>query len=349
LSGPDAEPPCAVIFGCAGPVLTDAERALFARVRPLGFILFARNCEAPDQVRQLVAALRETAGDEAAPVLIDQEGGRVARLGPPHWRRPPPMGDFAALAAVDADAGREACFLNARMIGAELAALGITVDCAPVLDIPAPDGHDIIGDRALGGDVETVSMLGRAVCDGLLAEAVIPVVKHVPGHGRARADSHRELPVVDAAAEDLRRIDFAPFRRLFDAPWAMTAHILYTALDAKRPASASPDIIADVVRGDIGFDGFLVSDDLGMEALTGPMGERARAVVEAGCDAALHCSGRLDEMEAVADVAPRLTEGALERLARAELQRTSARKPAERRAAARLADLLAHTGKAASA
>lgn len=349
MSGPDGEPPRAVIFGCAGPVLTEAERALFGGARPVGFILFARNCEAPDQLRRLIADLRESVGDEAAPVLIDQEGGRVARLGPPHWRRPPPMGDFAALAALDPDAGREACFLNARMIGAELSALGITVDCAPVLDIPAPDGHDIIGDRALGGDVETVSMLGRAVCDGLLAEAVLPVVKHVPGHGRARADSHRELPVVDVSAGDLRGTDFAPFRRLFDAPWAMTAHILYTALDAKRPASASPDIIRDVVRGDIGFDGFLISDDLGMEALTGPMDERARAVVAAGCDAALHCSGRLDEMEAVAAAAPPLTEGALGRLARAERQRVNARKPAERRAAARLADLLARTGKASSA
>jgi beta-N-acetylhexosaminidase len=341
LSGPDPETPIAVIFGCAGPVLDERERELFARCRPAGFILFARNCETPAQVSSLVAALRDSVGDEAAPVLIDQEGGRVSRLGPPHWRRPPPMGVFAELAADDAEAAREACFLNARMIGADLAALGITVDCAPVLDIPVEGAHDIIGDRALGRDVDTVSMLGRAVCDGLLAEGVLPVIKHVPGHGRARADSHKELPRVEASAEDLAKIDFAPFRRLFDAPWAMTAHILYTVLDGGQPASASSRIVGEVIRDEIGFDGFLVSDDLNMQALSGTMEQRTHAVMAAGCDAALHCSGVYDEMEQVAAAAPHMTVAALERLARGERQRQASRQRAEKDAGKRLDALLA--------
>jgi beta-N-acetylhexosaminidase len=347
LSGPDRAAPAAVIFGCAGPVLAARERELFARCRPAGFILFARNCDTPDQVFSLVSALRESIDDPDAPVLIDQEGGRVARLKPPHWRLPPPMSAFATMAEGDADGAREACYLNARLIGAELAALGITVDCAPVLDIPAADAHDIIGDRALGRDGDTVAMLGRAVCDGLLAEGVLPVIKHIPGHGRARADSHKELPTVDADAEALVKVDFAPFRRLFDAPWAMTAHIRYTALDAGNPASASGKVIAEVIRGDIGFDGFLVSDDLGMQALSGDMAARMCAVIAAGCDAALHCSGEFDEMEQVAAAAPPMTDAACERLARGEMQRKAARQPADPKAAEKLDALLPGAGNAA--
>ena len=302
-------------------MLTADERALFRASRPLGFILFARNCVDPGQLRRLVAELRAAIESPDAPVLIDQEGGRVARLGPPHWRKPPPARVFGALAERDREAGREATVLNARLIGRELASLGITVDCTPVLDVPAADGHDIIGDRAFAVDPALVAELGRASCDGLLAEGVIPVIKHVPGHGRARADSHKELPSVDAPLADLRRVDFPPFRDLADAPWAMTAHVLYRAIDPKRAASISPRVIAEVVRGEIGFDGLLVSDDLNMQALSGTLAERAGAVLAAGCDVALHCSGVFAEMAAVAEATPPMSAAAMARLARAEAMR----------------------------
>lgn len=302
-------------------MLNADERALFRACRPLGFILFARNCVDPDQLRRLVTAMRSAADAPDAPVLIDQEGGRVARLGPPHWRKPPPARAFGLIAERDRAAAREAVVLNARLIGRELAGLGITVDCTPVLDVPAPDGHDIIGDRAFGTDTGLVAELGRASCDGLLAEGVIPVIKHVPGHGRARADSHMELPSVDAPLADLRRIDFSPFRALADEPWAMTAHVLYRAIDRDRCASVSPRVIGDVIRGEIGFDGLLLSDDLNMQALSGTLAERAQAVLAAGCDVALHCSGVFDEMAAVAEAVPALSAAALARVDRGEALR----------------------------
>ena len=308
-----ARPPeKAVIFAPLGPALGEDERAFFRASNPLGFILMGRNCVEPGQVRRLLGELRACVGREDAPVMIDQEGGRVARLGPPHWRRPPPAARFGALAARAAEAAR----LNARLIAAELIDLGITVDCAPVVDVPAPGAHEAIGDRAFGVDPERVTLLGRAVCDGLIAGGVAPVIKHAPGQGRASADSHVALPVVAAARAELGRIDFAPFRALSAMPWAITAHVVYTNLDADAPASTSAGVIADAIRGDIGFEGVLVSDDIGMAALGGGMGARAAAVIAAGCDVALHCSGGMAEMAEIAAAVGALSEAARERLAR---------------------------------
>ena len=309
-------PPRAVIFGCAGPELTDRERRFFAETEPLGFILFQRNCTDPAQVRRLVDQLRESIGRADAPVLIDQEGGRVLRLKPPHWRAAPAQGRFADLAGRDPDSAREAAYLNARLLAAELAELGITVDCAPVLDLRLPGAHEIIGDRALGSEPDQVTELGLAVAQGLLDGGVLPVVKHIPGHGRATVDSHHELPVVEAPRDVLEHTDFEPFRRLSSQPWAMTAHVVYEAIDPDWPASLSPQVIDEVIRGWIGFEGFLVSDDVTMKALKGDVGALSLAAVEAGCDAILHCNGDLHEMERVARATPRLSEAGLRRLAR---------------------------------
>ena len=313
----NGEPSKAVIFGCSGPALTEDEKRFFERAKPLGFILFERNCLDPGQVRGLVGELRETVNNDA-PVLIDQEGGRIRRLKPPHWRDAPPPGAFAALAGMDLERAEEAARLNARLIAAELRGLGITVNCAPVLDIPAPDGHQIIGDRAFGDDPEIVAALGMAAAAGHLQGGVIPVIKHIPGHGRARADSHQELPIVDAGAEELTETDFSPFRALNHLPWAMTAHVVYTALDGDNPATTSAGVISRTIRGDIGFGGVLVSDDIGMKALGGPFEERTKAVLAAGCDLALHCSGDMNEMEAVAAGAGPVTGEGLARLENGE-------------------------------
>lgn len=313
---PSSHRPAPVIFGLAGIAPDSRERAFFAEADPLGFILFARNCETPEQVLALTHDLRGILGRDDAPILIDQEGGRVARLGPPHWRRSPAAWKFVELARRDADAGAEAARLNARLMAAELDALGIDVDCAPVLDVRQADAHEVIGDRAHGEDPATVAALGRAVAEGLMAGGVLPVIKHLPGHGRARADSHLELPRVDTPRADLAKTDFAPFAALADIPWGMTAHVLYAALDAERPATTSPRVIADVIRGEIGFDGVLVSDDLGMKALGGPLGARAGDALAAGCDLALHCSGAMDEMQAVMAGLPAMTAACEKRLAR---------------------------------
>ncbi len=288
------------IFGCAGEELSTAEREFFAAALPAGFILFARNCRSPDQVRRLTAALRAAVAAPQAPVLIDQEGGRVARLKPPHWRHPPAAKLFGDLYARDRAAGLEACRLNARLIAHELRSVGVDVDCAPVLDVPAEGSHDIIGDRAFARDPAVVAALGRAMAEGMIEGGVAPVIKHIPGHGRARADSHEALPVVDDGSETLERFDFAPFRSLADMPWAMTAHVQYTALDARAPATTSRRIVNDFIRGHIGFGGVLLTDDLSMKALSGTLAGRARQSLAAGCDLALHCSGELDEMREVA-------------------------------------------------
>ena len=292
----DLPTPTAAIYGCAGLSLSAAEEAFFRAANPFGFILFARNCEAPDQVRDLVVALRATVGRPDAPVLIDQEGGRVARLKPPHWRNAPPASFFGRLASHDRQRAQEALRLNIQLIAAELTDLGIDVDCLPLLDLQFPGAHDIIGDRSFGGDPELVADLGGIVCETLLASGVMPIVKHIPGHGRARVDSHKELPVVGTARAELEATDFRPFQLLADAPWAMTAHVVYSDLDAERPATTSPDVIAGVIRGAIGFDGLLVSDDLSMEALQGGLGARAEATLGAGCDVVLHCNGNPEEM-----------------------------------------------------
>ena len=314
----------AAILGCSGPTLTAEDRAFFRRVKPWGFILFKRNVESPDQVRALVDALRETVTRADAPVLIDQEGGRVQRMGPPHWGRFPPGRAYGDLSGNDPLVRREITRLGARLMAHDLAALGINVDCVPVLDVPDPSGHEIIGDRAYGKTADEVAFLGRAAAEGLIAGGVLPVIKHIPGHGPAMADSHLELPVVDAALADLDARDFAPFRVLSDMPMAMTAHVIYSQIDAKRPATTSRKVMRRVIRGAIGFDGLVMSDDLSMKALSGDFAERARASRDAGCDVVLHCNGAMAEMKAVVKGAGELkgraaarAKAALARLARA--------------------------------
>lgn len=321
MAEPATAPPRAIIFGVAGTELTEDERTLFADANPLGFILFARNCDDPAQVRALCGDLRACAGRADAPILIDQEGGRVARLGPPHWRAAPPAARFGELARCDPDAAAEAVRLNARLIGDELADLGIDVDCLPVLDVPQPDADPVIGDRAFSTVPGVVTALGRAACEGLLDAGVLPVIKHIPGHGRAGVDSHAALPVVGAPRAALETTDFLPFRALAQMPWAMTAHVVYTALDAGAPATTSARVVGEVIRGAIGFDGVLVSDDLCMQALSGSPAERALTALAAGCDVALHCNGDFAEMRTIAQACPRLTAQAGGRLQRAEAQR----------------------------
>ena len=305
--------PCAVILGCAGTTLSRDEIAFFRDSNPFGFILFQRNCGTPDQVRALVAEMRASVGRDSAPVLIDQEGGRVARLKPPHWRHPPAAEVFSRLS----EHGAEAAKLNAQMIAFELLALGINVNCAPVLDLPQTDADPIIGDRISGETPEKAATLGRAACEGYLAGGVVPVIKHIPGHGRATVDSHKALPIVAASHEDLSAFDFKPFKALADMPWAMTAHVVYQALDAHNPATSSAKVISDVIRGEIGFEGVLLSDDLSMQALRGSFTDRAETALKAGCDVVLHCNGVMDEMQAVVAGCAALNATALERIERA--------------------------------
>ncbi len=303
--------PRAAIFGIGGPRLTEAERAFLGRAQPFGFILFERNCADPDQVRALTAELRASVGRADAPILIDEEGGRVQRLKPPHWPKRPAAGAIGALYRADRERGLRAAWLAGRLIAADLFPLGIDVDCAPVADVPAPGSHSIIGDRAFGAEPETVAALARAMSEGLIAGGVLPVIKHIPGHGRARADSHRELPRVGASRGELAASDFAPFRALAELPFAMTAHVLYEAFDAALPATLSPVVIDQVIRGTIGFKGLLISDDLSMAALAGGLGARAAQALAAGCDLVLHCNGKLGEMEEVATMTPTLPEARL--------------------------------------
>lgn len=306
----------AAIYGIEGLELTAAERDFFRDAEPAGFIIFRRNCDNPDQLLRLTDALRDLAGRADVPILVDQEGGRVARMRPPAWPEFPAAERFADLYQAAPSSAIEAVRANARAIALMLRSVGINVDALPLLDVRQPGASDIIGDRALGSEPMQVAALGRAVLDGLSSAGVVGIVKHMPGHGRALVDSHKELPVVEATEEELK-VDLEPFERLASAPMGMMAHVVYTAWDKERPASLSPVIIGDIVRGRIGFDGFLMSDDLGMEALKGDFGTRAAGVVEAGCDAALHCSGKMDEMIAVAAAVPRLTSAAEARLARA--------------------------------
>lgn len=292
------------------------------------------------QVKALIAQLRETVGDANAPVLIDQEGGRVARLRPPHWKARSPAARFGALHAANPEAAREATYLNARLIAHDLSELGINVDCLPVLDVPISGAHDIIGDRAFAADPATIIALGRAQIEGLMDGGVLPVMKHIPGHGRAGADSHLALPRLSASAEELSASDFVTFRSLDQCPIAMTAHVVYESIDPQRPATTSPKVIRDVIRGEIGFEGLLMSDDLSMKALDGPLSVRAKAALFAGCDLALHCNGDMDEMRDVASEVKNLEGAALKRSAQA-LSHLSAPSPFDPAAAeARLALLL---------
>jgi beta-N-acetylhexosaminidase len=307
----------ACIFGCAATALTPTEQAFFRDLRPWGFILFKRNVESPGQVRALIDSLRACVDRPDAPVLIDQEGGRVQRLGPPHWNRYPPGRAYGTLPGNDPLLRREVTRLGARLLAHDLAELGINVDCVPVLDVPVPGAHDVIGDRAYGTTPQEVAYLGRAAAEGLIAGGVLPVIKHIPGHGRAGADSHQALPVVEAPYAELDARDFTPFRMLSDMPMAMSAHVVYTAIDRKRPATTSRKAIRQVIRGAIGFDGLLMTDDLSMKALSGSFAERSRAALAAGCDVLLHCNGDMDEMKGVAAGARTLSGRAARRAAAA--------------------------------
>ena len=308
----DGAAPRAVILGCAGPTLSAEEARLFGARDPLGFILFARNVVDPAQLRRLAADLRDSVGRDA-PILVDQEGGRVQRLRPPHWRAAPAAARFGELYGRDPTGAIEAARLNARLIAWECRAVGFDVICAPCADVPAADAHDVIGDRAFGRSAEVVVALARATAEGIADLGALPIVKHMPGHGRARADSHHELPTVTASRDTLLRIDAAAFRALRDLPWGMTAHVRYTALDPERPGTISPAVI-EFIRTEIGFQGVLVSDDLAMNALGGAPDERAAAALAAGCDVALYCSGTYEANDAVLRRAPLLGDAALARV-----------------------------------
>jgi len=301
------------IYGCEGLSLGAEERDFFRAVQPWGFIVFGRNIADPEQLRALVQSLRETVDDETAPVLIDQEGGRVARLKPPHWKERPAASRFGALYTSDHEAAREAVYLNARLIAHDLCKLGINVDCLPVLDVPVEGADSIIGDRAFARDPATIVDLGRAAIEGLIEGGVLPVMKHIPGHGRATADSHLALPRVTTGPEELSATDFVTFRSLNHCPMAMTAHVVYDAVDPQRPATTSPKVIRDVIRGQMSFDGLLMSDDVSMNALSGPLSVRTKAALFAGCDVVLHCNGKLEEMREVAEEAKSLEGAALKR------------------------------------
>jgi len=307
----------AFITGVSGPRLSAAEREFIRSERPWGFILFKRNVETPHQVALLVEELRKAVGSLDAPVLIDQEGGRVQRLGPPHWPAYPPGALFGALYDVDRKLGLSAARLSARLIAADLEALGINVDCLPLADVPVPGADTVIGDRAYGTSPEKVAAIARAVTEGLGEGGILPVLKHIPGHGRATADSHFRLPEVKTSKNELERTDFAAFQPLADLPMAMTAHVVFSALDPVHPATTSATIIERVIRGVIGFQGLLMSDDVSMNALSGSIAERTQAILSAGCDMVLHCNGKLEEMREVAAETPELSGKALERARRA--------------------------------
>jgi beta-N-acetylhexosaminidase len=307
----------AFITGVSGLELSATEREFIRGERPWGFILFKRNVETPGQVSDLVRELRDCLGEADAPVLIDQEGGRVARLAPPHWPAYPPGATFGALYDLDKALGLKAARLSSRLIAADLIDLGVTVDCLPLADVPVAGADAVIGNRAYGTEPAKVAAIARAVTEGLEQGGVLPVLKHIPGHGRASADSHFRLPTVNTSLKELERTDFAAFQPLADLPMAMTAHVVFSALDPAQPATTSATIIRQVIRGVIGFQGLLMSDDVSMNALAGSLAERTRAIVNAGCDIVLHCNGKLDEMRDVARETPELAGEALDRAKRA--------------------------------
>lgn len=296
----------AVIFGLEGTELTAGERAFFKSAEPWGFILFQRNCVSRAQVRKLTEFLRALTGREHLPILIDEEGGRVQRLKPPEWRKRPPMRVFGQLYESDRARGLEAAKLNAQLIAEDLVELGINVDCVPSLDVPVAGAHNIIGDRAFGEDPIEVAALGRVVAELIFEAGVLPVIKHMPGHGRASVDTHEDLPRIVTSRAELSRSDFAPFKALNDQPLGMSAHVIFEAVDPDLPATLSPKVISEVIRGEIGFEGLLMTDDLNMKALQGSVGDRAARALKAGIDMVLHCNGKLAEMEEIAKTVPKL-------------------------------------------
>ncbi|NBN62227.1 beta-N-acetylhexosaminidase [Pannonibacter tanglangensis] len=311
----------AFISGCAGPVLTEAERAFFRAEDPWGLILFGRNCETPDQISRLSAEFRAAVGRADAPVVIDQEGGRVMRLKPPLWPSYPSGRIYGLLYEQDSAAGLRAAWLGARLIADDLLAIGITMDCLPVLDLLYPETVAAIGNRSYGRDPAMVAALGMAAAEGLLAGGVLPVMKHMPGHGRAEVDSHHDLPRIRAPREAILADDVAPFHAFRAAPFGMTAHLLYEAIDPAAPATQSKIVVDEIIRGAIGFDGALMSDDLSMQALGGTLGDRARKAHAAGLDLVLHCNGDMNEMRQVADATPELAGVALARCQRGMARR----------------------------
>ena len=334
----------AFITGLAGEALTGDEWRFVQDARPCGLILFKRNCQSPEQVKGLVNSFKDAIGSDDLLILIDQEGGRVQRLQPPHWRLLPPAANFGRLYREDAAFAITAARAVAQVTAMDLRALGINTNCAPCLDLPVPGMTDAIGDRAYGPEVEMIIALGRAVADGLAHGGVLPVMKHLPGHGRAKSDSHKLLPVVSTGLDELAATDFAPFRALNDLPIGMTAHILFSDIDRNGPATTSRLVIDTIIRGDIGFEGLLLSDDLSMSALGGTPGERAQAVLSAGCDVVLHCNGKLEEMLAVADAAQLLAGRPHERYAAALARRTAPGTFDVSEALQALAETLAVTG-----
>ena len=337
-----------VIFGCAGPALSADERAFFHYVDPLGFIVFARNIESPEQMHRLTDDLRSCTARSETPILVDQEGGRVARLRPPHWRKAPPGKVFGELYARDREAALEAIRLNASLLAADCLSAGCDVDCLPILDISFPDTHSVIGDRAYAATPEAVAALGRAAAEGLVRQGVMPITKHIPGHGRATVDSHDTLPRVAVGRDVLERTDFLPFKFLADIPWGMTAHVLYEAIDRDAALTVSARGVREVVRGHIGFDGLLLSDDLSMQALGGSLGERAARALAAGCDIALHCNGKMDEMKQVAANIGAIGPDASRRIAAGNAWRARHRAPLPKQGLAdarrRLGELLPEWG-----
>ena len=322
----------AFITGVAGTELSEAERAFIAAERPWGFILFKRNVETPDQVISLIRELRQCVGEPDAPVLIDQEGGRVARLGPPYWPVYPAGAVFGRLYDIDPALGLHAARLSARLIADDLHQLGVSVDCLPLADVPVAGADAVIGNRAYGTEPGKVAAIARAVAEGLEQGGILPVLKHIPGHGRATADTHFRLPVVDTPETELERTDFAAFRPLADLPMAMTAHVVFSAFDPAHPATTSATMIEQVIRGVIGFQGLLMSDDVSMNALAGSIAERTAAIIAAGCDMVLHCNGKLEEMRDVARETPELSGKAQQRAASA-LSSRKAPQPFDRQAA----------------
>src|SRR5262245_58207252 len=341
-------PSRAFITGVSGLELTAAERDFIRAERPWGFILFKRNVDTPAQVARLVEELRDTLGEPDAPVLIDQEGGRVQRLGPPHWPAYPPGAVFGSLYDRDPSLGLKAAQLSSRLIAADLTELGITVDCLPLADVPVAGADAVIGNRAYGTEPGKVVAIAQMVTDGLEQGGVLPVLKHIPGHGRATADSHFRLPTVDTPRNELERTDFAAFQPLADLPMAMTAHVVFSAIDPAQPATTSATMIEQVIRGVIGFQGLLMSDDVSMNALAGSIAERTRAIVDAGCDVVLHCNGKLDEMREVARQTPELAGLALARANKALASRKQPG-PFDRQAGRRDLDALIERAGMASA
>jgi beta-N-acetylhexosaminidase len=307
----------AFITGVAGTELSAEERDFIRVARPWGFILFKRNIETPGQVTILARELRDAVGGPDAPILIDQEGGRVQRFGPPHWPLYPPGAAFGLLYDIDPALGLSAARLSARLMAADLIEVGVTVDCLPLADLPVPGADAVIGNRAYGTEPAKVAAIARAVTEGLEQGGVLPVLKHIPGHGRATSDTHFRLPEVETSRAELERTDFAAFQPLADLPMAMTAHVVFSALDPAHPATTSATIIEQVIRGVIGFQGLLMSDDVSMNALAGSIAERTRSIFAAGCDMVLHCNGKLDEMREVAAETPELSDKALQRADRA--------------------------------